>query len=99
MNAVQTKGPEVQRGVSPSLPGFDDEYLSRDEARKFVRLSETHWDTIQNPESKYFDSTFPPAYRITKRLRLWSRRELVAWIQSRREVPFAEAEEQSGGAR
>lgn len=97
MNVGQKPGPETEQSHTPFLPGVTDEYLSREEARKFVRLSETHWDTIQNPDSKYFDPTFPPAYRITKRLRLWSRQELVTWVQSCREVPIGAAEEQAGG--
>lgn len=46
-------------------------------------LGKTTVSAMQDPASPQFDPTFPAAYRLTARTKVWKTSSVIDWIESR----------------
>lgn len=65
---------------------MEDRLIGNDEIVKLGGFSRSHWFDVQNPRSLRYDRTVPARIYISPRIVRYWRREIVAWIESKRKV-------------
>lgn len=70
-------------GKDKFVTGGERSFLRPKEAWRYLGIGRSSFYAIQNPRCAQYDESFPSAYQIAKRTRVWSFAELSDWVRQR----------------
>jgi len=69
-----------------------DTYIRSQACMKLTGIKKSTWFALQDPNSPQFDSSFPESHQITARTRVWRKKDLINWVESKKYTRSSKSE-------